>query len=57
MAIRITPGNMDDRVALKTMATGLQGKLLGDKGYISKELFARLWKQGCATDNGESAET
>ena len=46
MAIRITPGNMDDRVALKTMATGLQGKLLGDKGYISKELFARLWKQG-----------
>ncbi len=46
MAIKITPGNADDRAALKTMVNGLQGKLLGDKGYISKELFARLWKQG-----------
>ena len=46
MAIRITPGNVDDRAALKTMVTGLQGKIFADKGYISKDLFARLWKQG-----------
>ena len=47
MAIKVTPpGNVDDRVALKAMAAGLQGKLLGDRGYISKEVFARLWKQG-----------
>ncbi len=46
MAIRITPGNTDDRAALKTMVTGLQCKLFADKGYISKDLFGRLWKQG-----------
>ena len=28
------------------MAAGLRGKLLADKGYISRKLFARLWKKG-----------
>ncbi len=28
------------------MVDGLEGKLLADKGYISKDLFARLWKKG-----------
>jgi len=46
MAIKITPGNTDDRAPLEDMVTGLEGKLLADKGYISKKLFARLWDQG-----------
>ena len=46
MAIKITPGNTDDRAPLAEMVAGLKGKLLADKGYISKKLFANLWKQG-----------
>ena len=46
MAIKITPGNADDRSPLEGMVAGLEGKLLADKGYISKDLFARLWRQG-----------
>lgn len=46
MAVKITPGNTDDRVPLKSMVGGLEGKLLADKGYISNKLFAELWQQG-----------
>lgn len=46
MAIKITPGNVDDRAPLEEMVEGLKGKLLADKGYISKKLFARLWQKG-----------
>ena len=46
MAVKITPGNTDDRAPLEKMVAGLEGKLLADKGYISKKLFARLWDQG-----------
>jgi len=41
-AIKITPGNVDDRAPLEEMVEGLKGKLLADKGYISKKLFERL---------------
>ena len=46
MAIKITPGNTDDRAPLEDMTTKLKGKILADKGYISKKLFARLWTRG-----------
>jgi transposase len=46
MAVKITPGNTDDRVPLKDLVAELQGKLLADKGYISKVLFAELWRRG-----------
>lgn len=52
MAVRITPGNRDDRAALAEMAGGLKGKLLADKGYISKKLFAELWSQGLHLTTG-----
>lgn len=42
--IKLTPGNVDDRKALKNMAPTLFGKLFADKGYISqslKDFFAR----------------
>ncbi|CAL7959681.1 hypothetical protein MIDIC_140038 [Alphaproteobacteria bacterium] len=33
VSIRITPGNVDDRKPVLTMAIGLWGKLFGYKGY------------------------
>jgi hypothetical protein len=46
MAVRISKGNKDDRPALENMVGGLKGKCFADKGYISKKLFASLWKKG-----------
>ena len=45
MAIKITPGNTDDRVVPDDMTRQLEDKVLADKGYISKELFAKLWRR------------
>ena len=41
----ITAANYDDRKGLKAMAQFIQGKLYGDKGYISKTLKAMLKSQ------------
>lgn len=46
MAVRITPGNVDDRAVLDNLTKGLTGKLLADKGYISNDWFQKLWKKG-----------
>ena len=46
MAVRITPGNVDDRAPLLDMTKGLRGILLADKGYISEEKFKQLYRQG-----------
>ncbi len=46
MAIRITKGNVDDRSVLEELTKHLKGKLFADKGYISKNLFSKLWKKG-----------
>ena len=37
LAVKCTSGNTDDRAVLEAMCCHLFGKLLGDKGYISKE--------------------
>ena len=41
----ITPGDVDDRKPLeyKAFIDFIYGKLVGDKGYISKNLFQRLF--------------
>ena len=46
MAVKITPGNTDDREPLGDMAKGLTGKCYADKGYIGKKVFKKLWDQG-----------
>lgn len=46
MAIKITPGNVDDRKALLQMVKDLKGKCFADKGYIGKEVFQSLWEKG-----------
>ena len=38
-------GNKSDLSAIPTLVKGLEGKLFGDKGYISKEVFNDLFKQ------------
>ncbi|MCT9925467.1 transposase, partial [Enterococcus faecalis] len=42
---QITPGNCDDREPLKdgTFTKNLFGKLIADRGYISQNLFDRLF--------------
>lgn len=45
LAFQLTPGNTDDRTPVPALARSLWGKLFGDKGYISRELFTRLWEQ------------
>lgn len=44
----ITPGNVDDRepLKIKNFVNAIYGKLVGDKGYISKSLFNRLFFDG-----------
>ena len=46
MAFKITAGNVDDRKPIPDLMQNLAGKLIGDKGYISKELFEKLMAQG-----------
>ncbi len=44
----LTPGNVDEREPLKSMDFHkcIFGKLFGDKGYISKDLFEQLFMDG-----------
>ena len=46
MAVKITPGNTDERRLVSGLLKGLKGKCYAHKGYISKELFKRLWQEG-----------
>ena len=46
LAYMLTAGNVDDRVPVPELAKGLLGKLFGDKGYISQELFLKLYEKG-----------
>ena len=46
MAFKITKGNVDDRKPVPFLVKGLVGKLVGDKGYISNNLFMDLWDEG-----------
>lgn len=46
VAVKITSGGMDDRSPLESMTKDLEGKIYADKGYISKDLFQRLYRRG-----------
>ena len=42
LAVRVTPGNVDDRKPVPALVKRLWGKLFGDKGYLSKALRDQL---------------
>ena len=46
LAYMLTSGNIDDRVPVPGLSQDLFGKLFGDKGYISQELFLNLYEKG-----------
>ena len=45
--MQLTPGNIDDRQPVPHLTRRLFGKLFGDKGYISAELFTDFGSVGC----------
>ncbi|MBV8707335.1 MAG: IS982 family transposase [Acidobacteriaceae bacterium] len=46
LGLTLTPGHTDDRRPVAKLVRSLWGKLFGDRGYISQELFEQLWAQG-----------
>jgi hypothetical protein len=46
LGLALTPGNRDDRRPVAKLVRQLWGKLFGDRGYISQQLFEQLWTQG-----------
>ncbi|QBB83300.1 MULTISPECIES: IS982 family transposase [Wolbachia] len=44
--VTMTKGNVDDRKPVPKLTEKLTGLLFGDKGYIKKELFAKLFDRG-----------
>jgi len=45
LGLTLTPGNTDDRRPVAKLVRNLWGKLFGDRGYLSQELFEQLWNQ------------
>ena len=48
LALRLTPGHVDDRQPVPTLVQGLFGHLFGDRGSISQALHETLFAQGLA---------
>src|SRR3982750_3378337 len=46
LGLTLTPSNVDDRRPVRKLVRQLWGKLFGDRGYISQELFEQLWTEG-----------
>jgi hypothetical protein len=43
---QLTAGNTDDRKPVEELMSHFQGVMFGDKGYISKDLFRKLFEKG-----------
>ncbi|NEQ44997.1 MAG: IS982 family transposase [Leptolyngbya sp. SIOISBB] len=48
MSVSVTPADVDERDVVPELVSGLQGRLLGDKGYIREVLREDLAHQGVA---------
>ena len=46
VAVKITPGNVDERALLDEMTQNLKGSLFADRGFISQDLFNKLFQRG-----------
>ena len=45
LAFQLTPGNVDHRQPVPQLVRGLSGKLFGERGYISQQLFEALLEE------------
>ncbi|PHM64184.1 transposase [Xenorhabdus sp. KJ12.1] len=48
LALKVTPGNVNDRQPVRELSKVLTGSLYGDKGYLSQELADDLAKTDIA---------
>ena len=48
IALKLTPGNVNDTTPVPDLTQDLIGKLFGDKGYVGKDLAQRLLRRGLA---------
>jgi hypothetical protein len=48
VALKLTPGNVNDTTPVPELTKDLVGKLFGDKGYIGKKLAEELLRRGLA---------
>lgn len=46
LSFKLTPGNVNDRVPVEKLTKDIFGKVFGDKGYLGKTLFKKLFKKG-----------
>jgi hypothetical protein len=46
VAVKINPGNVDERTILNEMTRHLKGNLFADKGFVSQDLFKILFQRG-----------
>jgi Transposase DDE domain len=46
LAFKVTPANVDDRAIVPDLVEGMVGRMFGDKGYISAQLFNQLYANG-----------
>ena len=46
LSFQLTAANVDDRKPVSDLTQSIFGKLFGDKGYISKDLFEELYNKG-----------
>lgn len=46
LAFKLTPANVDDRNPFPDLTKDIFGKLFGDRGYISQQLFEQLYERG-----------
>jgi hypothetical protein len=48
VALKLTPGNVNDTTPVLDLTQDLIGKMFGDKGYVGKDLAERLLRRGLA---------
>ena len=46
VALKLTPGNVNDTTPVPQLTRDLSGKLFGDKGYVGQDLARRLLRRG-----------
>ncbi len=52
MALKVTKGNVDDRVPVPELTKRLTGIIAADKGYIKQNLFLNLYERGLKMIHG-----